>query len=198
MTGFALAALWGFSCFLHAQEVSKSSGEEPHSDPKQTTRLVLEDASGEPGDFVIVPIYFTPAEHVVVGRLNFQISYVSKNLEFTKIEPGLAADQGDISLQAEVNETANEKGLQEQTLSITSKPSSKEPEEKGIPAGLLAYLTLRISDNGRPATITLRASAEADELGSGNRLPNVQAVDAKVEIKAAGNGPEVVCFFFAH
>ena len=56
----------------------------------------------------------------------------------------------DVSSDLQVGE--NENGVETTTLSITASIPSEEPSEKGIPAGLLGYLTMRIEEDGQPAS----------------------------------------------
>ena len=83
-------------------------------------------------------------------------------------------------------------------MDIIDPPALPEPPKKGIPSGLLAYITMRISDNGRPASITLRTTAEAIQLGTNKKLDKLQASEATVDVIAPGSEPLVACFFFTH
>ena len=175
-----------------------AQAKEPPIDPKTTTRLTLGGSSGTPGASVVVPVYFTPAQNVEVGRIKLEVNYVSANMKFSKMDSGIAAEMGGVDLQTDVKEAKNDRGLETQTVTITASFKSAEPPKKGIPPGLLAYLTLNISENGRPATITLRPVAEVSELGSNKPVQNVRAFETKVEVLAPGTQPVVACFFFTH
>ena len=197
MVGGLLAAV----CLAQAAGAQEESGKPEQKetiDPKTTTRLTLGSSSGTPGASVVVPLYFTPAQGVDVGRLKLEVDYVSANLKFTKLDVGIAAEMGGVDLQIEAKDGKNEKDVETQTLRITASFLSPEPPKKGIPPGLLAYLTMKISENGRPASITLRAAAEASELGTNKPLQNVRAFEAKVDVLAPGTQPLVTCFFFTH
>lgn len=174
--------------------------EQEDYDPKTTTRVTLGSSSGTPGTSVVVPIYFMPAEGVEVGRLKLDMSFVSASLKFSKIDAGIAAELGNVDLSNELKVGENEKGLETSTLTIIASFLSPEPPQKGIPAGLLGYLTMRIDEDARPASISLHATAEAAELGSNKPLENLRAFDAKVDVLVTGSElePMVVCFFFSH
>jgi hypothetical protein len=165
-------------------------------DPKTTTRVTLGSSSGTPGDAVVVPIYFTPAEGARIGTLKIEVSFVSVNLKFEKTDRGIAAEMGEVQLVSDVKDSKNDKGVDTSTLVLRA--TAPEAAKTPIPAGLLGYLTLKISDKGRPATIALRTTAEGTELGSSKPLANLKALDAEVEVMAPGTQPAVACFFFSH
>ena len=160
--------------------------------------VVLGGTSGSPGQSVVVPIYLSPPEGVEVGRLKLEVTFVSVNLKHEKTEPGIAADMGDAKVNGDVTAGKNDQGVETSTVTVTVNAPSSGTPPKGIPAGLLAYLTLQISEKGRPATIALRTKLEATELGSGKRLDQLKAADAEVEVIAPGSEPAVTCFFFTH
>ena len=173
---------------------SKDSARKETFDPKTTTRVTLGSTSGTPGDAVVVPIYVTPAEGAKIGTLKIEVNFVSVNLKFDKTDRGIAAEMGDVQLVSESKAGKNDKGIETSTLVLRA----TAPEKASIPAGLLGYITLKISDKGRPATIALRAAAEGTELGSSKPLANLKALDAEVEVLAPGTQPAVACFFFSH
>lgn len=181
-----------------AQEPSEKARQQEAIDPKAITRVTLGNTSGKPGTSVAVPIYFTPAQGAEVGRLRLEVNYVSANLTFTKLDAGVAAEMGSVNLRSDVKEDKNDKGIATQVLLITASFPSAETPQKGIPSGLLGYLSLKINENDQPSSISLRTSAEANELGSNKALQNVRAVDGKVEVLATGSLPMVTCFIFSH
>ncbi len=193
---------WGMMVMVLVSQaaVQEQSGEAEKApiDPKTTTRVTLGSSSGEPGTSLVVPIYFTPAQDLQVGRLKLEVNFVSANLKFTKLDAGIAAEMGNVDLSTDVQVGENENGLETTTLTVTASFPSGEPPEKGIPAGLLGYITLRIEEDGRPASITLRTTAEGSPLGSNEPLEDLRSFDAKVEVFAPGTQPIVACFFFTH
>lgn len=190
-------ALWmGLFATASAQQTQRSPEERP-IDPKTTTRLTLGSTSGTPGTSAVVPLYFTPAENAATGRLKLEVNFVSRNLKFVRLEPGIAAELGNVTLHTEVREGKNEQGVETSTLTVEASAPADAPQ-KGIPSGLLGYLTLQIIEEARPANINLRASAEAMEAGANRPLADVRAFGAQVEVLAPGTQPMVVCFFFSH
>ena len=191
-------ALWaGMFATASAQETANAPQEKP-IDPKTTTRLTLGSTSGTPGTSTVVPIYFTPAEGAVVGRLRLEINFVSRNLKFARLDAGIAAELGKVELHTDIQESKNEQGLETSTLALVATAPSSDSAQKGIPAGLLGYLTFQINEGAPPATISLRASAEAAESATGKPVADVRAFGAQVEVMAPGEQPMVVCFFFSH
>jgi len=190
------AALWaGMFAAASAQETAKPSQEKP-IDPDTTTRVTLGSTSGAPGTSTVVPIYFTPAKTTTVGRLRLEVAFVSRNPKFARLDAGIAAELGNVELQTEVKESKNEQGLETSTLTLTA--AAPASAQKGIPAGLLGYVTFQINEGAPPATISLRASADAAESVGGKPVEDVRAFGAQVEVMAPGEQPMVVCFFFSH
>ena len=181
-----------------AQDPARRGPANQEVDPQTTTRVTLGGASGTPGTSVVVPIYFTPAQNVEVGRLRLEVTYVSVNLKFSKLDKGIAAELGGVDVQAEMKTGKTDRGLDTQTLTITASFLSPQPPAKGIPPGLLAYLTLAIGQDGRPASIGLRPTAEAAELGADRPVQNLRAFGTQVDVLAPGTQPLISCFFFTH
>ena len=192
----SIAAL-ALLCEATAQEQS-GGAKQQEIDPKTTTSVTLGSTLGTRGELVVVPIYFTPAQGVEVGRLKLDVNFVSASLKFSRLERGIAAESGNVDLSSDLKLGKNEKGVETSTVTITASFLSPNPPEKGIPAGLLGFLIMRVDEEGRPASITLHASAEATELGKNQPLQNLRAFDAKVDIIVSGAQPYGACFFFTH
>lgn len=197
LLGGVLAVVW-LCQPAGAQAVANRAREQEQMDPKTIPRVTLVDASGTPGTSVVVPIYFTPAENLAVEWLKLEVGYVSAGLKFSKLDRGIAAELGSVDVHAEVKEGKNERGLETQTLTITASFLSPDPPKKGIPFGLLGYVTLKISETARAASITLRSRVEARELGTNKPVQNVRAFETKIDVLALGTQPLISCFFFTH
>ena len=193
---YTIAAI-GLMCRLTvAQGDPEKTQDQGPMDTKTTTRVTLGSSTGTPGTSVVVPIYFTPASGVALGHLTLHIAFVSANLKYGKLERGIAAEMGNVEFKTDLKPDKNDKGVETSTLTIEA--SSPESAKSVIPAGLLAYVNMKISENGRPAKIALRASAEGAELGTGTPAKNVRSFDGQVEVFAPGTEPAVSCFFFSH
>jgi hypothetical protein len=177
---------------LHGQQAD--SNDRP-VDPKVTTRITLGSTSGEPGASVVVPIYFLPAEQSAVASARLTINFVSRNLNFSKVDLGAAAEQGNVEINTTAKHGSNEQGLETTTLEIDA--SVPKGSGKAIPSGLLGYISLNISQSAVPANISLRADARALAV-NGATIAGVRAVGAQVEVLAEGEGGMVACFFFTH
>jgi hypothetical protein len=187
---FAALVYAGLLTFLVPNARSQAS---QASDAQNTTRVTLGNTSGTPSSAVVVPIYFTPAEGKAVGNLKMEMTFISRNVKFSKLETGFAAENGGVTLKSDAKEGKNEQGLETTTLTIEAAASSK-----GIPSGLLGYLTFQIGENARPANITLSAKGEGVELGTGKPVADLKFFEAKLEVIEAGSQPLVACFFFTH
>ena len=190
--------LLGLFSRLAAAQIEGTEDEKPDPEAQKFTRVMLKNADATPGQPVVVPIYFTPAEGVAVGHLKIAITFVSVNMKFLKMERGIAAEISDIELKSDVKVSKNDKGVETSTLMIETANSSSEPPKEGIHDGLLAYMTLKLSDTARPAVIKLNIVAEAKELGSNKPVKNLQTSEAQVEVFAPGTMPAVSWFFFSH
>lgn len=188
-----MLVLWLGQAASGAQESRGTQEFDPN-----TTRLTLGSASGSPGTSVVVPIYFTPAAGVEMNRLKVVVNFVSANLKFSKIERGYTTEAAEVDLSTEIRAGKSEEGVETSTLTIIALLSSAERPEKGIPAGLLAYLAMKIDEAGQPGTITLRGSFEAVELRSNRPIQDLRPFSATVKVLAPGLEPLISCFLFSH
>ncbi len=187
-----------FSHVAVAQFQDVDGEDKPDPEAKKFTRVALKNMDATPGQAIIVPLYFTPAEGTEVGQLKITINFVSVNMKFQKLERGIAAEVSDVSLESDVKQSKNDKGVESTTLTIRTANAMPEPPKEGIHEGLLAYMTLKLSDTARPAVIKLNTTAEAKELKSNKPVKNLRTEPAQVEVFAPGTQPIVSCFFFSH
>ncbi|MBI4443550.1 MAG: hypothetical protein HY649_09280 [Acidobacteria bacterium] len=162
------------------------------------SRITMGSSAGTPGGSVAVPIYFTPGDGVQIGQLKLEVIFVSANLKFSRFERGVAADLGNVGLSVYTRQRKNDQGIEETALTITASAASSEKPEKGLPPGLLMFLSLQVENDARPASITLHTSAQASELVTGNPVKDLLVTEAKVDVLEAGAQPLVVCFLFNH
>ena len=168
------------------------------SSSEASPNVVLGGTSGPPGASVVVPIYLRPPDGKEVGRIKLEVTFVSVNLKYAKTEPGIAADMGNVEVKSDSSSGQNEKNLETTTVTVSAAAPSSGNGNKGIPAGLLAYITMSISESGRPATIALQTNLQATEFGTNKTLDQMKAADTEVEVVAPGTEPAVACFFFTH
>lgn len=162
---------------------------------KNTTKIQLASNSGPPGTAVVLPIYFTPEQGVEVGRVKLQVIFPSANLKFEKIERGIAKN---VELSSNVSVSKSDKGVQMTTVTVIASVSSSESARKGLAAGMIGALDLRISPKAPHGIINLRTVAEAAELETDRPLKNVRGGSAKVDVAWVDAPPSVTCFFFSH
>jgi hypothetical protein len=161
------------------------------------TKVTLGGTSGTPNDSIVVPLYLTLAPGAEIGELKAEITYVSANLKFASLEVG--SDAADAELHSHVEEAKSDRGIDTQTLHLTISAPSRA-SKKAIPAGLLAYIVMKLSEKARSASITLRGSAEASVSG-GKQFQKLPAFEGTVDVFASGvpgSDPLVTCFFFTH
>jgi len=197
-SSFRIASFFLLSLTLNtvAGAAQENSGGAVPPDPD--ANVVLGGGTGEPGQQVVLPIYLRPPGDAPVGSLKLEVTFVSVNLKFQKIEPGIAADMGNVDIKSEAKTGKNDKGVETTTVTVNATAPSGGSDQKGIPPGLLAYIALQISETGRPATIGLQTRLEATEFGTKKKLNDMRVADSAVEVVAAGTQPEVACFFFTH
>lgn len=191
-------AVIGLLCYFADAQLTpeKAKDDAEDFDPKTTTRVALGNSSGTAGTSVVVPLYFTPSSGVSVGHLKLEITFVSANMKFSKFDGGVGAEMANVDLKTNLRAEKNDMGVENSTLTIEA--TSPESAKSGLPAGLLAYVTMKISETGGPAKIALRMSAEAEETGTRKPVKNLKSFDAEVEVFPPGTEPMVPCFFFSH
>src|SRR5262249_49850756 len=149
---------------------------------QNSTRVALAGSSAEPGEAVLVPVYINPAAGVEIGKISVQVNYVSANMKYEKSDPGTSIDGDSMDFQTDVKDGKNDKDVDTQTITVSASMKSPQSTKGGIPAGLIAFLTLRLSKTGRPAVITLRTAAEVTDLKTGKKVEDIHIEDAKVEV----------------
>lgn len=187
--------LWNIVLIGLLAQLSFAQDEPEDPDAKKFTRITISNGSGESGMPVVLPVYFTPQEGVQVGHLKISVTFVSANLKFEKVERGLAAEISNIDLKNDLKLGKNDKGVE--TSTVTMETSSTESPKEGIRSGVLAYITLKLTETARPATISLRTEVEAKDLKS-KAVGNLKVAESKVQVFAPGTQPQLTCFFFSH
>lgn len=192
-------AVIGLGIFLIGAAIAsaqQAGSPEQDIDTSTVTRVTLGSAQGTAGMSVVVPVYFAPASTAQIGQLKFDVTFVSENLKFTVLERGIAADMGTVDFKTTVKSQKNDKNLEVSTVSVEA--ATPGPGKTAIPSGLLGFLSLKISESGRAAKISLRPTVQARFVGSLDSAANVRGFDGFVEVFAPGELPNVNCFFFTH
>src|SRR5688572_9280910 len=98
--------------------------------------IVLGGGSGSPGETVVIPIYYTPPDGVEIAGLRLEVSFVSVNLKYEKIENGIAAELGNVVVKGDLTVGKNEAGIETSTVTVSATALANEAP-KVIPSGLL-------------------------------------------------------------
>ena len=179
------------------QAAPKAPGNE-RADSASYSKVSLASNSGPPGTVVVLPLYFTPAKGREAGRLKAEVSFPSASLKFEKIAPGVAAKKANLEVTSSTRAGKNDKGEETTALVIEASLPLSAKSGKGIPAGMLAAITLRIPDKAKPSSVNLHMTVEGTQIGSGAALSDLHVSDAKVTIVWVDAPPSISCFFFSH
>lgn len=172
----------------------------PEPGVPQPARLSVGSQDATLGSNVVIPLYFTLPPGVELRKLSAEIEWVSKNLQFVKVERGLAPETVGANVGAKVTQTVkDEKGLEHSTLLIQASVVEENPT-RGIPSGLQAYLTFEISTEVQAAAIELRPKLiSASTMGTSEQeITQAEIESGKINVELPGLPPYVTCFFFSH
>ena len=195
---FAVTLLFSVTGFSQTRTSQPEPAKTGGAAPGKEMRIALASNSGPPGSSLVIPIYFTPAPGIVVGRLKVVVNCVSVNLKFESAERGVSAKLPNLEFNSAVAVGKNDKGVETSTVTVVASFPSSAKSARGIPGGILGYLKLRISAKANAALIALRTKAEGTRLGSDAPLTNLTTADGQVEVAWVDAPPSVSCFFFAH
>src|ERR1035437_2317631 len=86
--------------------------------PPDKTHLKIDASTAVPGASFSTPVYFTPAKGVQVGRLKIEVSFISVNLKFVKLDKGLLVEKDNLEVKSELKTGKNDKGIETSTVTI--------------------------------------------------------------------------------
>src|SRR5690242_8803098 len=78
-----LALLLGLFMLVSNARAQQASPNRKRSESPSV--ITVGSSAAAPGDLVVAPVYFTPAEGAQVGKLKVVITFVSANLKFSKV-----------------------------------------------------------------------------------------------------------------
>ena len=84
-----------------------AGAQESEINVQTTTRVTRGKSAAHPSETALVPIYSTPAKSIPVGQLRFDVTFVSANAKFDKVEPGPVADGGRVQLNTQLKTGKN-------------------------------------------------------------------------------------------
>jgi len=182
----------------------QSSGEAKPAGKEESSRTIARIALGAQtatsGVNVVIPLYYTPAEGEELRSITVEVEWVSKHLQFVRYQRGIASEMIGANVDAKVTGTHTDaRSIEYSTLRIDVSVAEEDPK-RGLPEGLLAYLTFRISPEAQPFTIELRPVliSALDISAPANNIETVEMQNGKVSIELPGLPPYVTCFFFTH
>ncbi len=178
---------------------TEANRESARSDPS-LPRISLGSQTGTPGTSIVIPLYYTPPEGGDLRSLAVEVEWVSKNLQFVRSERGISAESIGADVAGKVTGTQkDDKGIEHSTLRIDASVVEENPK-RGIPEGLLAYLTFKISSEAQAFAIELRPKLlAATEIGpAGKKISQAEVENGRVGVELPGLPPYVTCFLFSH
>ncbi len=207
----AVLLVWSMS-LISARAFSQREGEgaasgsdnsktepEKRSNPA-LPHLMVDSQSGSPGTNVVVPLYLTPPQSAALKTVTVEIEWVSKNVQFVKLERGISAEAIGAAITGKVTGTSKDaKSIEHSRLRIEASVTDENPKE-GFPDGLLAYLTFRISADAQPFAVELRPKLIAAEAirNAGKKFTQAEVEPGQIRVELPGLPPYVTCFFFNH
>lgn len=179
---------------------SKTQEQEKAVSSPALPRLSMESQAGAPGTEVVVPLYVSGLLGAELRSISVEIEWVSKNLTFLKSARGIAPESVGARVRARVARVIQDANNLEHSTLLVEAAVVEENPDRGIPEGLLAYLTFQISPEAQPAEIGLRPKLQyAEQTGPpGRKLMRAEVEFGKVIVELSGLPPYVICFFFTH
>ena len=180
-----------------SQEEDGAGGEQS---PRTIPRIVLGAQTATPGVNVVIALYYTPAQGVELRSLVVEVEWVSKHLQFVRSQRGIAAEMIGANIDSKVTGTRTDsESLERSTLRINASVVEENPK-RGLPEGLLAYLTFRVSPDAQPFAIELRPTliSALDISSPARKIAEAEMENGKVGVELPGLPPYVTCFFFTH
>ncbi len=183
--------LW-LASFAQAGPPAGTAQRAGESTEKTASRISLGRNSNSPGTTVSLPLYFTAAPKIEVGKIILEIGFPSRELEFVKAEPEFTAN---VEIKPE-----KRPGSGESRATVQLEISSSKLQEGVIAGGLLGQVVFKISDETQPGSVPVtipkvtayRAGTPSEE------VKPVAAFEAAVEVVPRGANPYIGCFFFSH
>ncbi len=182
------------------QTAARAQTTEPAAASEDVPHVTVGEVTGIPGAIVLVPLYYTPDPNISLRTLTVEIDYVSISLQFQSVASGFVTEKAGADVEAILSEGAPEdQGIARSKLRVMVSLTDKQPS-KGLPGGLLAYLTFRISTDAKPFAIKLNPFVvSAEEVrDSLQKITKVHAQPGTVVVQVGEMTPLAGCFFFMH
>ena len=190
---FALLSGW----FAAAQE---PGGTDSSPADDRVPRVALSEITGNPGQSLMIPMYFTPDPQNPLRSFTVEIEFVSNSLKFNSAEPGDVLGTAGAKMEATISEgKPDDKGVARSKLRVSVALTEKQPKQ-GLPEGLAAYLLFDLSTKAKPFAIKMATTVvSAEDLQNPpHKFGKLIAKSGTVVVALADTNPEANCFFFTH
>lgn len=148
-------------------------------------------STAKPTDIIDIPLTLSTPDATKATSITETVSFPKDTLSLEKAELGLAGEQSQAEIKADVKADSSDPAASQVVVTI----SSKSPLKPGI----LAYMKFKVSDKAKKGTVVLKiVDSKADSSG-GPTLTAVKGKDGEVTIFNSDEEiPVVGCFFFSH
>jgi hypothetical protein len=186
---------------LSWQAAALEQGETASPPPDEgVPRVALSEITGNPGQSLMIPMYFTPDPQNPLRSFTVEIEFVSNSLKFQSAEPGDVLAAAGAKMEAALSEgKLDDKGVTRSKLRVSVALTEKQPQQ-GLPEGLAAYLLFELSTKAKPFAIKMATTVvNAEDLQNPpHKFTKLIAKSGTVLVELADTNPEANCFFFTH
>jgi hypothetical protein len=163
---------------------------QPSLGPDQV-RVNVGVSTAKPEDIIDIPLTLSMPESTKATSITETVSFPKDTLSLNKAELGLAGEQSQAEIKADVKDDSSDPSASQVVVSITAKSPLKP--------GILAYLKFKVSDKAKKGTVVLKIADSKAESSGGLALTAVKGKDGEVTIFNSDEEiPVVGCFFFSH
>ncbi len=185
--------------FLLTVGIALAAAQTPAADaaPESLPRVAVAEIDANPGQSLMIPMYFTPDPKTPLRSFTAEIDFVSNNLKFKSAESASDDPAQGINVTASLAEgKPDDKGVTRSTIRVTASSRSKQ----GLPDGLAAYLLFQLSTEAKAFAIKLNTNviAAEDTQNPPQKVSHVSTKSGLVVVALADTNPEANCFFFTH
>ena len=186
----SLIVAWPTAAYAQGDKSASESGPVP--------RIAIGEVSANPGNSLMIPMYFTPDPNTPLRSFVAEIEFVSNNLKFQKAEKGTVLEDRGGTVESGVSEgTVDAKGVTRSKARVTVSLPGKQIQ-KGLPEGLVVYLVFQVSMQAKSFAIKLNTSVVSAQDIQDRKVAKVNAKSGIVSVELADTNPEAACFFFSH
>lgn len=148
-------------------------------------------STAKPEDIIDIPLTLSVPDVTKATSITETVSFPKDILSMSKAELGLAGEQSQAEIKADVKDDPSDPTASLVVVSI----SAKSPLKPGI----LAYLKFKVSAKAKKGTVVLKIADAKAESSGGPTLTAVKGKDGEVTIFNSDEEiPVVGCFFFSH